>query len=205
VPQHLPQPEGCVIRQIADTAAYGFQSQIGTRALPGVIENLYLVELLDSPAQVLHARVMYAPDFIGRSRMPAAIRSNRHAADIELNIIECNIEWTGQESVSARRISLPEGDVRAQSCLVSEASSTVNVLRDEPFEQPSNLGSYFSADVLVGSAVQFSRFVIGVEEVKAGSETGKRLDLPLPGGPATTIIRGACISSLAACQEASLS
>jgi hypothetical protein len=42
--------------------------------VPAVVENLYLVEFLNRPAQVLYAGAMYPQDLIGRRGMFAAIR-----------------------------------------------------------------------------------------------------------------------------------
>jgi len=51
---------------------------------------------------------MYPSDLIGRGGMPTAIRANRNAADVELDVIQRHVEKHRQESVGASLIRLPE-------------------------------------------------------------------------------------------------
>jgi hypothetical protein len=172
--------------------------------MPAVVENLHLVEFLNRPAEVLHACIMYPPDLIGRRRMSTSICSHRNSGDIEFHVIERHVEEHCQESVGARLICLPEGDVLSQGRLISEASSVMYVVRNETLQVLADLNPHLEREVLVGAIVQFRGSIVGVEGVEASlRDWEERWICRCRGGPATTIIRGACILSRGACRAAS--
>ena len=89
--------------------------------------------------------------------MSTAVRSNRNAADIELDVIQRHVEEHGQESIGTRLTRLPQSNVSPQSRLVSEAPSVAYGVRDELFQLPADLGPHLRSDVQVGAAVQLRR------------------------------------------------
>jgi hypothetical protein len=123
-------------------------------------------------------------------RVSTCERPRNNARQILLETVQRDVAHLYLETLGACVVCLAEGDIAAQRGLDCKARMIPDVVVDESFELFVNDTPDLQRNALIGPVVQLGASIIRIEGIDAATVYGNAADLPLPGGPAITIIWG---------------